>query len=135
MEPLAAVTLAFALLVIASRAPLMFAPNAVLELYRTLLATLARVRVLGLVTGALGAGFALTAPSAAELHPTASSGLAVLGWVLIVGSAWLLVLPRAYQVVAESLLSAFSDPSVLRVLGALGTAFGAALAWLAFEIR
>ena len=83
----------------------------------------------------MGAGLAVTAPAAAPLHPTASAGLTLLGWVLIAGSAWLLVSPRGYQSLVQSFFSSVSDPPVLSVFGALGTAVGVALVWLAFEIR
>ena len=134
MEPIAAVTLAVAVVVVATRAPLMVAPNTALDGYRAAIATPARVRLLATGIGALGAGLAVTAPSAAELHPTASSGLALLGWFMIVMSAWLLVSPRGYQSVAQSFLSVVTDPAALRVVGVMGTAVGAALAWLAFHI-
>jgi hypothetical protein len=135
MEPIAALTLAFALLIVATRAPLMVAPKATLDAFRAFLATPARVRLLGAGVGALGAGLAVTAPPAAALHPTASAGLTLLGWYLIAAAAWLVVFPRSYQSVAESFLSIVTDAAVLRVLGAIGTAVGAALAWLAFELR
>ena len=117
MEPIAALTLTFALLVVATRAPLMVAPKATLDAFRAFLAKPARVRLLGAGGAALGARLAITAPPAADLHPTASGGLTLLGWYLIAASAWLVVFPRSYQAVAEGFLSIVSDAAVLRVFG------------------
>lgn len=134
MEPLAVVTLVFALLVVATRAPLILWPSATLDRYRAAIATPARVRLLGLLIGALGAAFVVTAAGAAEPHPTASQGLEVLGAFLIAGAAWLLAFPASYQLLAETVLDGVRDPTTLRVLGVLATAIGAALAWLAVQI-
>ena len=59
----------------------------------------------------------------------------VLGWLLLVVSVWLLVWPRGYQFVVEGFLEAFTDMTVLRVIGAMGTGVGLALAWLAFDLN
>ena len=135
MEPIAWVTLVVALLVVVTRAPLLAAPKATLDAYRAVIATPTRVRVLSVLIGVLGAGLAATAPAVAVLHPNASAGLGLLGWLWIGGSVFLMLLPRAYQSVAEAFLLAVADETVLRVFGALGTGVGIALAWLAFEIR
>ncbi len=135
MEPLGWTTLALALLVIVSRAPLLVAPEAAVRVFRSLIAKPARIRLLGTIFVALGAALALTAPSAADSHPTASAGLTLLGWLLLVVSLWQLVWPRGYQFVVEGFLEAFTDMTVLRVIGAMGTGVGLALAWLAFELN
>ena len=135
MEPLACATLALALLVIVSRGALLVAPEAAVRVFRSLIAKPARIRLLGTIFVALGAALALTAPSAADSHPTASAGLVILGWLLLVVSVWLLVWPRGYQFVVEGFLEAFTDMTVLRVVGAMGTVVGLALAWLAFELN
>lgn len=135
MEPLAGATLALALLVIVTRAPLLVAPEATIGLFRSLIAKRARIRLLGTMCVPLAAALALTAPSAVSAHPTASPALTLLGWWLLAVSFWLLLWPRGYQFVAEGFLDTITDVTVLRVLGAIGTVVGVALAWLAFELN
>jgi hypothetical protein len=54
MNELSLVYVAVGVLVIVVRGPLIFAPAATIDFYRRLLATDARVRVMGVVVGAVG---------------------------------------------------------------------------------
>lgn len=58
MNPVAIVCFALGTVVIVTRAPLIFAPHAKLDCYRRLVATDARVRLMGVVVGALGLAMA-----------------------------------------------------------------------------
>ena len=131
MEPLAVVTAIFAVVVILARAPLVVAPEATIARYRQLIASNMGLRVLA----------ALIAVFAAALvgsgHPGDGAGVAtmrVIGWVWGGGAVWLALAPGSYRVVADSVLNAIDDPSTLRVLGAVGVAFGDVLLWLALWV-
>ena len=134
MEPIAITTLSVAVIVIVSRGALMLAPTATLRAFQSLVAKPSSVRMLGAVLALLGTAWVRTAPGAAALHPTASAGLSLLGWLLLTTSAWLLLWPGSYQLVGTTFLEAIRDTAVVRLLGALGTVAGGALAWLAFEL-
>ena len=64
-----------------------------------------------------------------------SGTAAVLVPAMAVAAGWLLLWPRGYQRLAEPVLAAVSDSSVLRVLGGLGVLFGLGVAWLAFTLN
>jgi hypothetical protein len=135
MQPLAWMTLGMGLLIVATRVPLAVAPKRTLALFRALIATAGRVRMLAVFVGLLGLGFVATAPGAVPTHPDAAAVLGVLGWIWIGAGAFLMLFPRAYQALGEGFLAVFSDETTLRVLGVLGTLIGLAIVWLAFEIR
>ena len=135
MESLASLTLLLAVLIIVSRGALLVAPQATVRAFRRLLEYPSRLRLMGLLFALLGVGFVQSAPQAALHQPTASTALTVVGWGILVAAAWLVLWPRGYQRLAEPVLDAVSDSSVLRVLGGLGVLFGLGVAWLAFQLR
>ena len=108
------------ILIIATRGPLILAPEGTLRVYRSVLATSGRVRAMGCVLAPFGLA-ALLATEGAE--GTLSHVIAFFGWALIAGSVFLLVLPGAYQRFAWSILDAF-DTAALRMTGVLGAGIG-----------
>jgi hypothetical protein len=128
-------TLAVGLLIVATRVPLAVAPKRTLSLFRALIATAGRVRLLAVFVGLLGLGFVATAPAAVATHPKTAGALGLLGWCWIGAFAFLMLFPRGYQALGEGFLLVFSDETTLRVLGVLGTLIGLAVVWLAFEVR
>lgn len=135
MEPAAIATATLGLLIVVARAPLVLAPRTALRVFHRVLASTRACRAIGAGIGAIGVGLAVTAPAIRTGHPTASAGLVPLGWILVVLGGGVLLSPRRYAAVAESLLGSTSDDATLRVLGAFGTAAGGLFLWLAWEIR
>ena len=127
-------TLLLGLFLIVSRGALLVAPEASVAAFRKLLERPSWLRLMGALFFLLGLGFVQTAPAVPQ-HPVASPALTALGWALLAASAWLLIWPRGYQLLAEPVIDALGDGSVLRVMGALGVLMGLGLAWLAFSLN
>lgn len=108
-------------LIVAGRGPMIFAPAATLRAYRSLLATDARIRGFGAVALLLGAVLASIA-----LHPDGTLAwiVAGFGWLLVVVSVSLVLVPRFYRELAQSVLDAFDDPAAVRVVGTIAVALG-----------
>ncbi len=134
MEPVALPTALLAAFAIVSRAPLVFAPTATIEIYHWVIASPIRIRTLGVLLGSLAAAFVVTAPAAREAHGWIALGLEGLGWGLVAVTAWLLIAPKSYRRVVESFVSVIDDETTWRVLGAIGVGGGLALAWLALAV-
>lgn len=132
MSELSLVYVAVGVLVIAVRGPLIFAPAATIDFYRRLLATDARVRVIGVAVGAVG--LALIAEG------RGSGGVATqipfyFGWFLAVAALFfMLIFPAPYRRLAASVLDfvAGIGSSVSRVAGLIGVLIGALLIYLGF---
>jgi len=130
MTGLAGVTILLGVLVILVRGPLAVAPDATLRAYRELLATDARVRIMGGCLAALAAAM-ITLARGSEL--VEARIVAALGWCMAaVAVFFLLLFPAAYRRLAESLLEAASQ--ALRPLGAIGVGIGALLIWLGLSM-
>jgi len=130
MTGLATLTILLGILAILSRGPLVFAPEATLGVYRKLLETNARVRIMGACLLALGVAMIVLAQGS-EL--TAARIIAFLGWYMAcVAVLFLLLFPAAYRRFALSMLEATSQ--ALRPLGAMGVGFGVLLIWLGLSV-
>ncbi len=134
MEPIALVTALFAILVLLARGPLVVAPTATLAVYRRLISTAGRLRILGGGLALLAAPLIVTARHARADHGGFAMGIEGLGWLLAAAAVWLVVTPRLYQRLAYSILDAVSDPALLRAGGTLGVALGLGLLWVAFFV-
>ena len=123
---LSLVCVALGVLIIATRTPLVLAPEATLRVYGRLFASNARVRGLGVV-GA-GLAFALLAQlGGGDEHPI----LTIFGVVMAVASAFLLLAPGPYRTFTDFFIETMSsDRSLARALGTLGVLFGLAFVWV-----
>ena len=130
MSALAWVVVGFGVLIIVTRAPLIFAPVATLAFYRKLLESLPSVRVLGV--GLMGLGAALVASSEGS-EGSARSLAQTLGWgIASVSLLFLIILPNLYRAVAEMVIDLIAD--VARPLGVLAVAMGLGLIWLGIAV-
>jgi hypothetical protein len=134
MEPVGIFTALTAILVIATRAPLLIVPTATVAFYHWSLKTLTRVRLVGVLLAGLGIPIALTAPAVRAAHGASSIALESLGWIMAAAALWLLLAPRNYQTIAFSMLDSVMDDTTLRAVGALGAGIGLVLGWVAFAI-
>lgn len=121
MTVLQILTVAMGLLIIALRGPLIFAPVATRGFYLRLIATPRRVRAMAGVLAPLGLVLVAGARSGEDL---AAIVMAVLGWMLLAGGAFLVLFPALYQQIAEAVLEALDKPGALRAIGVLGVAVG-----------
>ena len=130
MSALAIASIAFGVLIIATRGPLVFAPVATLGAYRGLLASDARVRILGALVMVLGLALAL---SARGVEGTAAGILGGLGWIML-GMAVLLLIafPCFYRELAVSVIDAIEDAAP--AIGALGVAIGVLFVYLGLAV-
>jgi uncharacterized protein YjeT (DUF2065 family) len=128
MSALAIVTTVWGVLIVLTRGPLIFAPQATLGMYRKLLETDARIRVLGACVVALGVALAV---SARGVDQTAAQVLFAIACLMALGAAiFLLLFPSAYRELAYTFLAAVEDPTTLRAIGVLGVGIGAILIYL-----
>ena len=134
MEPIAIVTAFVAVLVIAGRGGLLFAPAATVDRYRRMTSTLGRVRILGAVLLVLVASpLIVTARQAHPDHANTTILLEGLGWIGAFAVGVLIAVPDFYQRFALMFFETAANP-VLRALGALNIAFGLYLGWVAFYV-
>jgi uncharacterized protein YjeT (DUF2065 family) len=125
MTALAIVTTLVGVVIITARGPLIFAPRATLRFYRKLLATDARIRIVGLA--AAGLGLAL-ASSAHASDGTTAAILAGFGWLIAgIGGLVMLLFPSAYRSFTESILEILEDG--MRPIGIIGVAIGLIFVW------
>jgi uncharacterized protein YjeT (DUF2065 family) len=128
MSELAIVTTAFGVLIVLVRGPLIFAPQATLGIYRKLLETHARIRVVGVCVAALGIALAL---SARGVDQTAAQVIFALGCLMgLFAAIPLLVYPSVYKGLADSFLAAVDDSTTLRAFGVLAVGIGAVFLYL-----
>ena len=121
MNELTVVSIAFGLLIIATRGPLIFAPEGTRRVYQSVIETPSRIRGLACAIGLLGLG-ALAGTTGTE--GTLSTVMEVIGWWLVGGGVLLLLFPAGYQRLARSFMDAF-DSTALRAVGFLGVGVGA----------
>jgi uncharacterized protein YjeT (DUF2065 family) len=128
MSELAIAATAVGVLILLVRGPLIFAPQATLGIYRRLLESHARIRVMGACVLAAGAALAL---SARGVDQTAAQVLFALGGLMVLIAAFLLLLyPSAYKELADTLLAAVEDSTTLRAIGVFGVGIGAIFIYL-----
>jgi len=113
-------------LVIAARGPLVFAPGRTIEVYRKLVASHARIRVMGIFIGGLGAA---CLAAGWGLENIAAYLVLGMGCLMTAGSIFLIVFAFLYKIVADAFFDAMDD-LLLRLLGVFGVLFGALFIWL-----
>lgn len=121
MTPFGVVLVGFGVLIIVSRGPLVFAPEAMHGFYRKLVREPMWLRALSLLGTFFGLALAWTARAESGV---AASGFGALGWVIAVGTGASLLFPAALGRLADSLLQSASDPSLLRAIGVLAIGVG-----------
>ncbi len=130
MKELAIVSIVLGSVIILSRGPLVLAPDATLRVYRKLLATNTRVRIMGTCMLPLSVAMIVLAQGS-EL--TAAWIISVIGWYMALMTVFvLLIFPSAYRQLALSLLEAVSQ--AIRPLGAIGVGIGVLFIWLGLSM-
>ena len=131
MSNTAIISVLIGVIIILSRGPLIFWPEATREFYLKLIATNTRMRLIGLCVLALGIAMILAARD--EAHE-ASIIILALGWfmafVAIFGE---LIFTSILRLIGEAVLEAL-DNVMLRGLGVFGTGFGAFFIWLGLKV-
>ncbi len=131
MSELAIVCVVAGGLVIATRGPLIFAPQQTVEVYRRVFRSQAGTRAIGALVVAFGAALVL----AGRGPETSGSGLLLILAVLLAGSGALMLLgPSLFRRLAETILDIATDSAVLRVFGVLAVAIGVGLVYLGLRI-
>ena len=128
MTQLALVSVVAGAVIIGVRGPFVLAPAASSAGGRWLIASRARIRAAGVIFGALGLAMIVSAQGSAQ---GAAWVISILGWFWVLAAVFpLLIFTSWYQKLAGGILDALDDSALLRVLGALGTLFGAFLVYL-----
>ena len=134
MSGIGLVSVVIGIVIIATRAPLIVAPRPTLALYARLLATRARVRVVGLNAALLGVAALASAWGADRMAP---QFVGALGWLLAGMGAWVLLAPDRYRRFSQNLLATLRDavdPAILRGIGLLAVSFGGFLIHLGVRV-
>jgi hypothetical protein len=120
MTPAAIASVVIGGLIIVTRAPLIFAPEATAAFYLRLFDTRGRVRALGVGVAILGLALVFLAAS----EPGLLAGvLTVVGGLMTFAAGCLLVVPGVFQQLAEALLTGIGEVG-LRALGLLAVGIG-----------
>jgi hypothetical protein len=125
MDTISTLYVLLGVLIIATRGPMIFVPQATLRVLRRLVATDARVRVIGLLVVPLAAAAIQVPPG----RPGAEV-LRVLGWIWAGAALWIVLAPGSYRWVTLGVVDFFdSSPgtSDMRMIGVLAVALGAGL--------
>ena len=123
------------ILIIVSRGPLIFAPNATLRAYdRLIFATNARLRI----HSASGVGILAVS---LLLLPFGEGALAKffygLGWVVAAATLWIVLVPDVFRRFARGVLNFFEnsvDDAILRFGGLLAVLAGIALIYVGIDV-
>jgi hypothetical protein len=126
MNTVAIASIGLGILIIATRGPLIFAPEGTARVYRQVFGTAARTRILACVFVVAGAALWLAGDGAGGGLATA---ITVFGWVFGAAGLFLVIFPATYMQLLEAILDGF-DSSGLRAGGVLGAAFGALFIYL-----
>jgi hypothetical protein len=132
MTQLALASVVAGAVIIAVRGPFVLAPAASSAGGRWLIASRARIRVAGVLFAALGLAMISSAQGSAQ---GASLVVYIVGWLWALAAVFLLLIfTSLYQRIAVGIMNALDDSAVLRVLGAIGTLFGAFLVYLGIGV-
>ncbi len=121
MNAIAVVSILFGLLIIATRGPLIFAPEGTIRVFLRLIETPARIRALACVLLLIGLA---SLGSVSGGGGTLAVVIEVIGWWMLAASGFLLLAPSVYQRLARNIMEAFGA-SALRAIGFLGVGVGA----------
>lgn len=117
--------------IVLSRAPLVIAPEAVRGTYLKLFDTDGKMRLMGVIMGAVSA---LILWAVWGLRDTGSLALTyIAGFVLVLSLAAMIPFPAWARRLATKVWSAFS-PGVLRLLGAIAVAVGGLIIWYGLSL-
>ena len=133
MDPLAILCILIGTLMLATRAPLIFAPNATLRFFRSLTSSDARIRGIGLLIAPL----ALTLIVLARDYGPAARLLQALGWIFAAAALWLLASPGSYRRVAHGVIDVVEssvDVAFIRILGLVAVSIGVALIYVGIYV-
>lgn len=120
MTPVAIASIFIGVLMIATRAPLIFAPEATAAFYLRMVDTRGRVRAVGACVAILGVVLLLLAAG----EPGGLAGvMTVIGGLMLFGAGFLLFVPGVYQQLAEAVLTGIGEVG-LRALGLLAVGIG-----------
>ena len=122
------------ILIIVTRVPLLFAPNATLRAYdRLIFATNARLRTFGVGLVILGAALLALPFGAGRL----AGFLHLLGWIMAAASLWILIFPDVYRRFGRGVFNFLEnsvDDAILRFFGFVAAVAGVALIYVGIYV-
>ena len=131
MDDLAIICIILGAFIIASRGPLIFAPDATLRSYRKLLATTFRIRIMGLILLLLPVAMILAARGDSRDGAEIIMGLGfIFSFVIVV---FLLIFTSLYKLIADAFLDAM-DNLILRCLGVISMGIGIIFIYLGVTV-
>ena len=133
MDSLSILCILIGILIIAVRAPMIFAPSATLRFFDRLISTDNGIRGIGLIIAPL----ALALIVLSRDGEGAAGVLYALGWIFAAATLWLLAAPGSYRRLGRSVLDYFEssvDMAIVRILGLVAVAIGIALIYVGIYV-
>jgi hypothetical protein len=132
MNSLAIVSIVLGSVIIIARGPMVVAPKGTLAVFRQLIQSPARIRILGVFVALLGLAMVATARG---IDQSAAQVILVFGWFLSLVSIFLLLLfPSLYRGLASFFLEVFEETAAFRAVGVIGVAFGVFFLYLGIAV-
>jgi uncharacterized protein YjeT (DUF2065 family) len=130
VDPLSTLYILIGVLIIAVRAPMIFAPSATVGFFNRLISRDAGVRGIGLVIAPLAVALVVFARGEG---PAAGISRA-LGGLFSAASLWLLAAPASYRRLARGVLDVLDDPAIVRLIGLAAVALGVGMIYLGLYV-
>jgi hypothetical protein len=128
MSSLAIISIVFGVFIVAVRTPLIFVPEATVAIYRKLISTNTKIRIMGICLVPLGLAMITIAMDSQQ---AAAMIIVVFGWIVaFIAVVLCLLFASIYKKIVEEFLDAIDDSSVFRLIGIIGTALGAFFIYL-----
>jgi hypothetical protein len=128
MSSLAIISIVFGVFIVAVRTPLIFVPEATVAIYRKLISTNIKIRIMGICLVPLGLAMITIAMDSQQ---AAAMIIVVFGWIVaFIAVVLCLFFASIYKKIVEEFLVAIDDSSVFLLIGIIGTALGAFFIYL-----
>jgi uncharacterized protein YjeT (DUF2065 family) len=131
--PLSFLLVSIGVLIIVTRAPLIFAPSATLRFAAKLVSTDLRVRGWGLVLVPMSAALIVLPIGSGAAHESIRG----FGWICAAATLWLLIAPATYRrssIGVLDFLESSVDLAVLRIIGLVAVVIGILVIYLGLHV-
>ncbi len=133
MSALSILCVGLGVLIIVGRGPLIFAPRATLRFYASVMSTVTRFRVLGMMLGVFGGAFLFF-----DYGKGAIVGwVSMLGWLFVTAAFALVVLPGPFYRIFKGGLRSFRESVsdvVIRMFGLLAVIVGVGFIYMGLYV-
>jgi len=131
MNGVAALIAILGIIIIATRAPLIFAPGATRELWLKIFSTNTRIRIFGLFAGTLGIAMILVGRGSEDIASLLVMGL---GYLLVLMTIFpIMIFTSIWKIIVQAVLEGMDD-LILRGLGVISVGLGLVIVYLGISL-